>query len=140
MIRYALDLTKYWSKRQHGDITSYLSWFGPEQRPALVLIPTYRQSVQKTTPCVVPLDHAWKWDERLGDPEGCARTCMEFAGHLGLDPLSKITCMRICSIIRDSLGDLVSIPPKPTERTVAADAIITDASGRQRHAEIIDHV
>lgn len=139
-MKFALDLTRYHAKRQHGDITAYQTWFGPEQRPALVLIPTYRQHHEKTTPCVVPLDNAWKWDEHIGDPEGCARTCVEFAGHLGLDPLSMMTCQRIASIIRDTLGELISIPPKPTESVVVADAIITDGRGKQRHAEVVDHV
>ena len=137
-MKYALDLTRYHERRQHGDITAFYTWFGPEQSPALVLVPTYRQHHEKTTPCVIPLENAWKWDEFLGDPEGCARTCYQFAGFLGLDPLSSMTCQRIASIIRDGLGDLISIPPKPTERKVVADAIITDHSGRKRHAEVLD--
>lgn len=140
MKKYALDLTRYWHKQQHGDITAYFTWYGENDEPALVLVPTYRQHHERAVPCVVPLANAWKWDETIGDPRGCAQTCYKFADLLGLDKLSSMTCQRIASIIRDGLGDLVSIPPKPTERRVAADVIITDASGRQRHAEVIDHV
>ena len=141
-MKHALDLTKYWERRTHGDITAFYTWLytGEDYEPALVLVPTYRQHHEKTTPCVVPLRNAWKWDEYLGDPAGCARTCYQFADFLGLNQLSAMTCQRIASIIRDGLGDLVSIPPKPTERKVVADAIITDHNGRQRHAEVLDNV
>lgn len=140
MPQYALDLTRYHHKRQHGDITAVYTWFGEELRPALVLIPTYRQHHEKTTPCVIPLENAWKWDEYVGDPAGCARTCFQFAGYLGLDPLSSMTCQRIASIIRDGLGELLTIPPKPDERIVVADAIVTDERGKQRHLEVMSDV
>lgn len=139
-MKYALDLTRYHHKRQHGDITAFYTWFGEELRPALVLIPTYRQDNQRTTPCIIPLDNAWKWDENVGDPEGCARSCFQFAGYLGLDPLSSMTCQRIASIIRDGLGELLSIPPKPDERIVVADATVTDQNGKQRHFEVMSDV
>lgn len=140
MPQYALDLTRYHHKRKHGDITAVYTWFGEELRPALVLIPTHRQHHEKTTPCVIPLENAWKWDEHVGDPAGCARTCYAFAGYLGLDPLSSMTLQRIASIIRDGLGELLNIPPKPDERIVVADAVITDEHGKQRHHEVLSDV
>lgn len=141
MSNYALDLTRHAWRRTLGDITLYGTWFGPQHEPVLVLIPTYRQHHEKTTPCVVPLANAWKWDEMMGDPIGCASTCSEFARHLGLDPYSIITAQRIASIIRDHLGDLLNMPPKPTEGRVAvADAFITDASGKRIHMEVTDDV
>ncbi|HWL29586.1 MAG TPA: hypothetical protein VNQ97_11835 [Burkholderiaceae bacterium] len=140
-MEFALDLTVYHRVRQHGDITAYQTWFGPEQRPALVLIPTYRQHHEKTTPCVVPLENAWKWDETVGDPQDCARTCVQFAAHLGLSYTSTLTCIRIASIIRDTLGELITIPPRPGAGSIiVADAIVTDSNGRERHFEITDNV
>lgn len=138
---HSLDLTRYAWKRELGDITVYGTWFGAEQDPALVLVPTMRQSWQKTTPCVVPLTNAWKWDEFTGDPAGCARTCVQFAGFLGFNPMSSMTVQRIASIIRDHLGDLLHIPPKPTEqRIVVADAFLTDEAGKTRHVEVSENV
>lgn len=138
---HALDLTRYAFKRTFGDITAYGTWYGKEHDPVLVLIPTYRQSHEKTTPCVVPLTNAWKWDEMMGDPEGCAHTCVKFASLMGFDPLSRITAQRIASIIRDNIGDLLHIPPKPVEHMeVVADAFMTDESGKTKHLEVSEHV
>lgn len=141
-MRHAIDLTKYWERRTHGDITAYYTWLRTDDdfEQALVLIPTHRQSNQKTTPCVVPLQNAWKWDETLGEPEACAQTCMQFAEHMGFNAFSAITCQRIASIIRDGLGDLISIPPRPVERVAVADATIINTDGSARTVEVTENV
>lgn len=138
--RIALDLTKYAFRRQHGDITVYGTWFGDRQRPVLVLVPTHRLSFDKTTPCVIPLENAWKWSEEAGDPRDAVQTAFKFAELLGLDGFNRFTVMRILSIVRDELGELLKIPPKPTESQVVADAFRTDVNGKVTHTEIREHV
>lgn len=138
--RIALDLTRYAFRRQHGDITVYGTWFGEQQRPALVLVPSYREGFERVTPCVVPLENAWKWSEEVGDQQDAVQTAFQFAECLGLDGFNRFTLLRILSIVRDELGELLKIPPKPTEAVVVADAFRTDENGNVRHFEIKEHV
>lgn len=143
MNRYALDLSRHHSRHAHGDITAYLTWWlaGDTPSPVLVLTPTHaRPTHERITPCVVPLGAAWLWAEETGSPAHCARTAYEFARNLGLTAENPITGMRIVSIIRGHLGDLLAMPPMPAERRVVADAIMTDANGRQTHSEIMERV
>lgn len=140
--KFDLDLTQFHFQRTYGDITLYGTWFGERRRPALVLLPTHLigQDRYKVIPCVVPVDAAWRWAKETGDPRHAARVSRMFADHLSLTPHNTMTVMRITSLIQDNLGELLNIPPKPTETYVAADAIRTDESGKQHHAEILDHV
>lgn len=134
---YALDLTRYAFRHQRGDLTLYGTWFGKDNpRPCLVLTATYR----RTVPCVVLLENAWLWSDEVGDPGHCARSSVNFAQYLGLDYTNQITCMRVTSLIQDHLGDLIAMPPKPNERIVVADAILTDEHGKERHAEVTRRV
>lgn len=134
--RIALDLSRYAWRQQHGDITAYGTWFGTEtRRPVLVLVPSYRSGAEKVTPCIVPLESAWAWDESIGDPRHCARTSAEFVAHLGLGR-GMYQAFRVARIIRDHLGDLLSMPPEPVELIEVGDAIRTDEHGRQHHSVI----
>lgn len=137
---YDLNLTHVHFQRICGDITVFGTWFGGDRRPALVLLPTARIGHDRVMPCVVPLASAFAWDRRTGDPRHCARVSALFAENLGLNPHNAFTLMRITSLIQDHMGDLLSIPPKPAETYVAADACFTDEHGTTRYAEILDHV
>lgn len=134
-----LDLTKVWWQQSHGDITAFGTWFGRDRRPAIVLLPTARIGALNVVPCVVPLDGAWRWADD-GDPRHCARVSFLFAQSMGLTAYNQFTLMRITGIIQGHLGDLLTMPPKPTERHVVADAVRTDQYGRQHHSEIAEHV
>lgn len=137
-----LDLTKYQFRRVYGDITVFGTWFGEHRRPALVLIPTLKEGRAGVTPCVVPLASAYLWhiDQSCGDPAHTARVSRMFAEALGMNPHNPRDCVRIVLVVQDCLDDLIKIPPKPTEKVVAADIIRTDQYGREHHAEVIDHV
>lgn len=137
--RYDLDLTQVHFERSYGDITAFGTWFGKERRPALVLVPTNKLGSEYITPCVVPMKQAWLWDEKTGDGAHCAHVSCLFATNLGF-AFDTMKIMKITSIIRDNIGELVNIPPKPTEAVVVADAIRTDESGKQHHSEIIENV
>lgn len=136
-----LDLRHYHVRREYGDILLFATWFGQDRRPALVLIPTAREGKDGVTPCVVPLASAYLWcaDLAIGDIEHVVRNSKMFAQNLGFTP-SLALCRRITLIVQDALGDLLTIPPKPIERYVAADAIRTDADGREHYSEVHDHV
>lgn len=137
---YDLDLTQAHFERICGDITVFGTWFGAKRVPALVLLPTARVGHDRVTPCVVPLQSSWLWARETGDPRHCARVSALFAESLGFNAHNAFMLMRITSLIQDHLGDLLTIPPKPSQTYVAADAILTDENGKERHAEILDHV
>jgi len=120
--RYDLDLTKYAFRHQRGDITVYGTWFGKDQQPALVLVQSGTEERGFVVPCVVPLASAW------------------LAHALRLTANNIATCMRITTLIRDHIGDLASIPVKPTESIVVADALRTDQYGKTQHAEVREDV
>lgn len=141
--RAALDLTKTAWTRVKGDVTVYATWILTTGRPCLVLLPTNRLSnSEHLIPCLVPLDMAYLWDEHVGDPVHCARTTVQFAQALGINEYEPRNLIRLTSIIREHLGDLLTMPPLPDEATdVVADAILTDPNtGKTREKEITDHV
>lgn len=136
-----LDLAIWHRRQQHGDISTFLTWLGDTRRtPALVLVRTGRLGHEGAIPCIVPLTRAWVWSEDIGDPRQAARATTDFAASLGLNPHNPTDCIRVMSIIRDHLGDLVLMPPKPVEARVVADAIRIDENGREHHDEVIRHV
>lgn len=137
--QFALDLTRYHGRFAHGDLTVFLTWFGDTLHPCLVIVPTHIEGHERVAPCVVLQRNAWQWTESIGDGAHCARTSHEFARHLRLTP-DATTCIRISSIIRDHLGDLLAAPPAPFETIVVGDAIRTDQDGRQHYSEIRDRV
>ncbi len=126
--------------KKHGDILCFGTWYGESDRPCLALVPARAViSHERVTPCIVPLDTAWKWTEELGDIRDCAATCIQFAHALGLNPHDKASVLLLLTVIRDHIGDLLSMPIKPTENLVVADAII-NTGGKIEHKEIIQKV
>lgn len=139
--RIALDLSRYWWRQQHGDITALGTWFGTTtRRPVLVLVPSYKEGYERVTPCIVPMDMLWAWSEEYGDPAHAARTSYQFATLLGLEAHNAFTCFRITDIIRSHIGDMLAMPPEPVERVAVADAILTREDGRTIHREVYDRV
>lgn len=146
--RPAVDLTQHAWQRQYGDITIYGGWAidaasgetSPE--PALILVPTNGIGHPPVgwVPHVIYGKDAWAWAEETGHPRSVARMTVVIARALGLSYVNTWTCMRITSAIRDCIGDLLSIPPKPTEGVAVADVIRTDAHGREHHTEVIERV
>lgn len=143
MSRPILDLRKYHFRQTHGDITVFGSWFGEtleDIQPCLVLVPTYRQSKDRgAKPCIVALESAHLYYDKLSGPQHMLAICKLFNQYLGFeDSLSNVH--RVAGIIESHLQSLLEIPPEPeSEAYVAAEATITESSGRTRTAEIIDH-
>lgn len=140
MTRIALDLTRHAFCRPHGDITVYGAWYGDQRRPALVLVPANHNDKSRYAPFVVPLDNAWIWSEEVGDPALQVESAHDACRALGLDFLNRFTLLRILTAIRDNMGDLLKMPPMPTETVVVADAFRTDENGKVRHFEVKEHV
>ncbi|MND20869.1 hypothetical protein D3C76_47930 [compost metagenome] len=141
--RIALDLTKYHFCRTHGELCVYGTWFGDNHRPALVLVPKNHADLlgRGYAPFVIPLDNAWIWSEEVGDERLQVASAATACKALGLDFLNRFTLLRILCAIRDNMGDLLKMPPKPTETVVVADAFRTDReTGKVRHLEIKENV
>ncbi len=141
--KLALDLTRYMAKHDIGDITAIMTWTMHNQRPCIVLIPTFVPTHnERITPCIVPLDNAWIWDEVAGDGAHCANATYQFACSLGFNPTPRLL-IRITSIIRELLGDLLSMPPMPRfyDPLVVADATLTNLeTGKVTQSEVTEHV
>jgi hypothetical protein len=69
-----------------------------------------------------------------------AATAIGMSQALGLPP-SPHSALRVMSLIRDYLEELVHMPPVPSYSQITrADAIITDPNtGKQYHKEVTDH-
>lgn len=138
-----LDLSLSAWERVQGDVTVIGTWILTTERPVLALVPTRRKrDADRISPCLIPIDMAYLWDEYTGDPVHCAQATFEFAKSLGFNEFDPINMVRLTSIIRDHLGDLLTMGPMPTtEKAVAADVIMVDRdSGKTVEAEVVDHV
>ncbi|CAM8654895.1 hypothetical protein [Sphingobium cupriresistens] len=136
---FALDLTRYHARYQRGDLTVFLTWFGDTLAPCLVLVPSHYEGHERVTPCVVLQKDAWIWSEAIGDGSHCAGTSYQFLHFLRVSP-TPTNCIRITSIIRDHIGDLLSIPPAPFETAIVADVIRRDIDGKEHYSEVRDRV
>ncbi|WP_296763720.1 hypothetical protein [Sediminimonas sp.] len=138
-----IDLSRYHFKHAYGDVTVIGTWSLATSRPVMALVPTVlRPTHDRVTPCLVPLDMAWMWDETTGDAQHCVETTVMFAQALGFNPYAPRELIRLTSIIRDHLGDLLTMPPMPeTEQRAVADVIKTDLdTGKTQEAEILSDV
>lgn len=136
---FALDLTRYHARYQRGDLTVFLTWFGNDLTPCLVIVPTHVEGHERVTPCVVLQRAAWVWSEAIGEGRHCAITSYQFCHYLRIAQ-TPANCIRVTSIIRDHIGDLLAVPPAPFETAVVADAIRRDQDGKEHHSEVIDRV
>jgi len=138
-----LDLSLRHFERTVGNVTIIGTWLLTTQRPTLALIPSNVSPYHdRITPCLVPLDLAYEWDEHTGDPGTCALMSFQFAAALGMNPNEPRNVLFVTTLVRDSLGDLLTMPPFPaTEKTATADVLITDTNtGKSHEAEIKDNV
>lgn len=139
MTGHVLDLTRYHFRRDLGDVTLYGTWVGEtmdESEPCLVLVPASRRvSYEHTKPCCVALSSAYLYD----DPRYLLARSMEFNKAMGFTD-DMLHVYKLAEIIHGHLQDLIEMPPKPVERAYeAADAIVTDSSGRTSSAVIMDY-
>ena len=134
----ALDLSKTYNTRQHGDLTCHFTWFGADAddvEPCICLVPTYRiLAPGHAKPCVIALSSAYKYAE----DRYLMESALSIAEILGLGPSAAY---KVATVINDGLLELITMPPKPVERqVVVADAIVTDERGKQHHFEMVEDV
>ena len=138
-MQHDLDLTQSAFVKSRGDLTLYGCWHGERLRPCLVLTRTNHRGV----PLVIELDSAWKWnpDDPDANPRMVVPMIIAFLSRNGLDATNPMTHARVLSFIHDHLGDLISMPVKPTSNVVVADAFRTDHdTGKITHSEIVKRV
>jgi|AntRauTorckE5430_2_1112549.scaffolds.fasta_scaffold04137_2 hypothetical protein len=138
-----LDLDLRHKTLVRGDITVIFTWLLSNQRPCMVLVPTkIMPTHERTMPCIVPLDIAFAWDEVTGDAAETAAMSFQFAAGLGMNPMEMRNVIKVTSVVRDCLGDLLRMPMFPADqREVVADVLITDTdTGKTTEAEAVDHV
>lgn len=134
-----LDLTRHHFLRPSGDLVVLGSWvFNNDQEdyePCLVIVPRYRKTGYK--PCCVALSSAWQYNPEHNGHIYLARMAKEFLYQLGMsDCLSN--AMKVAELINSHLGDLISMPPSPTQAIVVADATYT-VDGIKRSIEVLDY-
>lgn len=147
LYEHAINLTvTYGDPIVRGDITVYRTWLklADGHQACLVLLPTGHMFMNRDqlVPCVVPLSMAHKWAEETGDFGDCLISAGHFCANLGWNPMNPKNPFRIISIIRDLLGDLISIPPREAyapDRVVAAEMeVIDNATGKVKEIEVED--
>lgn len=138
----AYDLTVSHATHRRGDLQVWLTWNRNTSEPCLVVTPRDPHlSNANVIPCIVPLNRAWVWDERVGDQAEAEFAAALFSMNLGFNPYNPRNVHKLLGIVRDYLGDLLTMPPLPTgDRQTVAEAIITDnATGAQTFKEVSDH-
>ena len=135
MTKPALDLSRNHFVRPIGDLVCVGTWLmnndQEDYEPCLVIVPRYRKSGFK--PCVVALSVAWKYNE----PQYLARASQIFTKMLGMEDCMS-NAHKVGEIIHSHLGDLVKMPPNPTQSIVVADASYT-VEGKTHSVELLDH-
>lgn len=131
-----LDLTRNHAVIPSGDLVLILTWVqNPDQEdyePCMVIVPRYRKKGTYKA-CCVALSAAWQYNE----PPYLAMASRNFARLLGMDD-GMSTTYKIGELIYSNLGELLKVPPSPTQAIVVADASYT-VDGIRRSAEILDY-
>lgn len=127
---------------KRGDVLVFLTWNQNTGEAAMVLTPRVDKiSHDRIIPCVIPLSRAWAWAEETGDEGDIVINAALFAANLGINPNNLNNIHKIMGIVRDHLGDLLAVPPRPRDHhEVVADMIITNnTTGKETHREVKDH-
>lgn len=137
-----LNLDNYHWKKTRGPLTAIGTWIRLEGfwKPCMVLIPANGELDDRTFPCVITLDHAWLWDETVGDPQQAFLRAAQYAQCLRMDHQDLHSLIFIASFIADHLGELICLPPyTPQEAPVVAEAtLINHTFGTSIDTEVRD--
>lgn len=140
--RTAYDLNLVYATVDRGDVKVWFTWNRLTGEPCMVLTRNLAIiSASRIIPCVIPLQSAWAWTEEVGDEHHAMGTAAIFCANIGFNPHNLRNVTRLVGIVRDLLGDLISMPPLPEDgKQVLADILHTDAdTGSQKHVEVIGH-
>jgi hypothetical protein len=92
---------------------------------------------EQMVPCVVTMDRAWIWSEEVGDPRQAAQMTHAFVQALRMaDNIKNVIALHL--LIQDHLGDLLSIPPRPTlvGEAIAEVTVTERQSGKSHEVEL----
>lgn len=138
----AVDLRYPSLEADYGDIRVTLTWYIPDGQPCLVLTPLLKSDKATFVPPIVLMDAAWRWDEKIGEPRFAYDAAGVFAEALGFTA-SIAMRHRIMTLIRDRLGDLLSMPNmthREGHRVVAELTETNRNTGKTRQIEVSRHV
>lgn len=123
----ALDLTRYWWRKEVHDLMLYATWIYNEDQedtePALVILPRYRKGAP---PVAIALSSAFKYNS----PAYLARAAGIFAQRMGFEP-TITNAHRIAMVIDDHIGDLLMMPVDPTQAVQVGEAVVHDGGARK---------
>lgn len=135
-----LDLSRYHTRREVGDLIIFTTWYGARldlTEACLVITPARHRHFK---PCIILMSEAWRWEPTIGDPEHSARMAGLYLQGLGM-VMNKKNVINLMLLIHSCLGDLLSTPPKPVTATRdIAEATITTASGKKKTLELKEDV
>lgn len=141
----AIDLNIFHDRFARGDVIVWLTWVFRAKRhePCIVLTPkTALTSHERVIPCIVPLGQAYLWSEEVGEERHALGMAAVFAANLGFNPENPKNAIKIAGIIRDYLGDLLTIPPRPADlprETAALMTIDNRTTGKTLEMEVKDN-
>jgi hypothetical protein len=143
--RHAIDLTVcHKPPKRHGSVTVFYTWLrlADSWQACLALVPsTALVSHDRVIPCIVPLSTAHKWAEETGDELDCMITAGRFCANLGWSPFNKRNVIKVMSVIRENLYDLLTIPPRMEDapKMITAEMeVIDNQTGKVKEFEVSD--
>ena len=140
--RHTLDLRISHEVYSRGDVLVWLTWNRITREPCMVLTPKrQRIDAERVIPCIIPLNRAWAWSEEVGDLADILTTVGVFLANLGINPMRQQNVRRLIGIVRDHLGDLLSMPPMPESPDKAPIGVMTidnHTTGRTIEHEVKD--
>jgi len=128
--RPSLDLTVYQSMRVHGDLTVYLTWYGPaadDSEPCIAIVPSFRSRASGFAPAVIALSAAYKWEHPSRE---LAHTVAFLLDGLGMEPTSS-NGRRLLDLVHHHLDDLIKMPPMPTRQMMVIGEVKAVSSEEQ---------
>ena len=131
-----IDLSRNHFERTVSDITIRGIWIpfpdnGDEAtEPALAITAAFRQS----KPWIIGLSAAFKYD----NPRYMARVSKDISDSIGLEP-NVFTWAKIAKVIDDHLSDLISMPPRPVNKILAAEGNM-HIDGKNHSIQLFDTV
>jgi hypothetical protein len=145
-----LDLRQSHFVADRGDIAAIGTWYRFRYvgwRPVLVLANAYdlrhaERAKLKPRLYVVPMDRVVAWCEESGmrDDAAAIAGAKRAAEDMGLDA-GMHTTFRILSIVRDLLGEVLAMPPRPAmEQRAIGDFVVTIDGRKEVHKEITEDV
>jgi len=116
---HILDLDKrHWAHTRFG-LTAIGTWvrIDGRWRPCMAIV---RADGRRTTPCVIPLEEAWRWSDIIGAP---AEPAINILLNLAVDPGNPDNVFKLITLVNSRMADLVAMPVRPPSAEEHADPV-----------------